>query len=443
MLAVAVFVAAFPWVAGQVAPAPGPMAAPAPGPAPAPAIKPQPTFFNYKQHGTDWQFGTCGSRLRQSPVSLDRLLTTPPSNFADFNYQVINDPLPYQAKGGMLVLDLSAKLYGGVVYNDEWYPITSLVIHGPAEHLFRGYQNPVELQLVHRKANDPMQNLVVSVLIWCENAAPPPNISAPAKPFQKPSTNEVDFNVNVQKLLGVAPPNVEGLKSTLPPGGLDLNVFVNNPLVPGSGEYLNYRGSLTSPPCLDTATWFVRRKTVVASRSQVQAFTDALYRMTTGAGSFRSIMPMNRRFLKVFALRQQVQLKVSDYEFLPWGPNPRTAGEMEAVKLAKMAEEKAEHTASYAAGFARRLRNADVAFAKGLQGPPLTREAALADAAAKEEAERKIVYKQRLRNLRASVLGSARGVQRSIDQAFRTATQTVYEAAQFENNAADRLFNKQ
>merc|ERR1712087_679380 len=163
------------------------------------------------------------------------------------------------------------------------------------------------LQLVHRKESDTMQNLIVSVLIWCEQAAPAPNISAPPPAFQVPSANEVDFNPNVQKLLTVAPPAGEGMTTTLPPGALDLNLFVNNPLVPGSGEYLNYRGSLTSPPCLDTATWFVRRMTVVASKSQVKAFTDALYRMTEGAGSYRSIMPMNQRILKVYALRQQTQ----------------------------------------------------------------------------------------------------------------------------------------
>jgi len=383
--------------------------------------------------------GTCASRLRQSPVSLDRLLKTPPAYFADFSYEVIKDPLVLKAQDGFLSVDLSEKLYGGVVYNDEWYPITKIDIHGPAEHLFKGFQNPVELQLVHRKVADPAQVLVISVLLWCERQDPPPNISAPAT-WTPPSPNEMDFNENIQKFVSKEVPYYEGTTAKLEPG-LDLNILVNNPLVEGSGEYMNYRGSLTSPPCIDTVTWFVRRKTVIVSKNQVKAFMDALYRLTGGAGSYRAIMPMNRRFLKVFELRKQMNLQVTPYVSMPWSDNPQTDGEMQAVKMAKIANQKAEHTAYYARGFARRLKKSDIAWAKEMQGGWLSDEENQASFEAKQKADRDVRYAQSVRRVREAVQGAARGVAQVVDSSFRAQAQTVYQDAQVQSSLANNLFN--
>lgn len=418
----------------QVPPAPMPARAPAPGPAPAPAPGPQ-AFIgpDYKEHGTNWLAGTCASRLRQSPVNLDRLTKSPPQYFADFNYNVINDPLILKAQSGFLSVDLSEKLYGGVVYNDEWYPIIKIDIHGPAEHLFKGYQNPVEIQLVHRKMSDPQQTLILSVLVWCEAQPPPPNISAPSL-WVQPGANELDFNPNIQKLVSVQVPHQQGTQVTIPPQGIDLNIFVNNPAVEGSGEYINYRGSLTTPPCLDATTWFIRRKTVIASSNQVLAFQNALYRLTEGAGSYRSIMPINGRFFKVFEFQKRMELVTKPYQRMPWAANPRTDGEMQAYKLARIANNKAEHAAYYAEGFARRSANADEAFAKVMQGPVLDREGSLADHEAKKKAARELDYQRALRIIRQSVVDSSRVVQTSIDQTFRaTAQQAIWQ--HFQNPA--------
>jgi len=372
-------------------------------------------------------------------VSIDRLLKTPPSYFADFSYEVIKEALVMKAQDGFLSVDLSEKLYGGVVYNDEWYPITKIDIHGPAEHLIKGFQNPVELQLVHRKVSDPTQLVIISVLLWCERPDPPPNISAQSQ-WTAPTPNEMDFNENIQKLVTNEVPYYEGTTSALEPG-LDLNILVNNPLVEGSGEYMNYRGSLTSPPCIDSVTWFVRRKTVIVSKTQVGAFMNALYRLTGGAGSYRGIMPMNRRFLKVFELRKQMNLQVTPYVSMPWSDNPRTDGEMQAVKLAKIAQQKAEHTTYYANGFARRLKKSDIAWAREMQGGWLSDEENQARFEAQMKADREVRYAQSVRRVREAVLGAARGVAQVVDSGFRTQAQTVYQDARFASSMANNMFN--
>merc|ERR1719373_824296 len=103
---------------------------------------------------------------------------------------------------------------------------------------------------------------------------------------------------------------------------------------------------------------------------------------------------------------------------MPWSANPRTDGEMEAAKLAKIARAKAEHAAYYAEGFARRLRNADVAWAKKLGGGVLSEADAWADGEAHRQAEREADYQQSVRRVREAVQDAARGVQQSIDEGF-------------------------
>lgn len=385
--------------------------------------------------------GTCMSRLRQSPISIDRLLKTPPSYFADFKYDVINDPLVLKAQSGMLTVDLTQKMYGGVVYNQELYQITKIDIHGPAEHLIQGYQNTLEIQLVHRKADNPLNWLIVSILVWCEDPPPPPNISN-ASIWKTPANDEVDFNENLQKFLTQEVPYVDGAEAVIPPQALDLNLLVRNPLVNRSGEYINYRGSLTEPPCLDSTTWFVRRQTAVASISQVGALQNALYRLTGGDGSFRSIMPMNHRFLKVFELRHRMNLTESAYTMMPWSANPRTDGEMEATKLARIAKAKAEHAAYYAEGFARRLRNADLAWAKNLKGEALSAADAWADGEAHRRADREADYQQSVRRVRAAVQNAARDVQQTIDEGFAKEVTDLALKGSAESAKANALFNR-
>merc|ERR1719189_3332724 len=103
---------------------------------------------------------------------------------------------------------------------------------------------------------------------------------------------------------------------------------------------------------------------------------------------------------------------------MPWSANPRTDGEMEATKLARIAKGKAEHAAYYAEGFARRLRNADLAWARNLNGPVLSPADARADGDAPRRSDREADYQQQVRRVRAAVQNAAHDVQQTIDEGF-------------------------
>merc|ERR1719261_1275129 len=80
---------------------------------------------------------------------------------------------------------------------------------------------------------------------------------------------------------------------------LDLKVFAEHPLITDTNTYIEYAGSLTSPPCLETVTWLVRRSKMLASNGQVKAFSDSIMRMTQDKGNFRSVMPFGDHTLSV------------------------------------------------------------------------------------------------------------------------------------------------
>lgn len=70
------------------------------------------------------------------------------------------------------------------------------------------------------------------------------------------------------------------------------------PLLEG-GIFFEYAGSQTLPPCDEKVTWFVRRNPVKASNEQVKAISDAIYKLSAGAGNYRTIMPVNEREINI------------------------------------------------------------------------------------------------------------------------------------------------
>merc|ERR1719473_20367 len=137
---------------------------------------------------------------------------------------------------------------------------------------------------------------------------------------------EVDYNAVLQQFLTVRPPYKDGMVQdvVIPLNKpLDLGFFIQNPMLADSGEYIQYAGSLTTPPCSDSTTWFVRRRPMIASDSQTQAFADSIYRLTNKHGNFRAVMPVNARILKVYQAQWVLHLPLFTRP-LPLGPNART-----------------------------------------------------------------------------------------------------------------------
>lgn len=332
--------------------------------------------WNYALHGTDWTQGMCKNRERQSPVSFDRFLYVKPSGSIDYRYATLsNVSLNMVAETGFMYIELHDRQVGGIMFNNEWYELVRIDIHGPSEHQIQGVRAPLELQLVHRRASSPTKPLILSVLVRSEHEPQLVDLGSAAGPYTAPKPSEPDWNKLFQPFLLSQAPDADGSSAELfiPENAvLDINSIVVNPLLPETSDYFSYLGSITAPPCFDGVQWFVRRTVMTASDGQVRGLADALHRITGNHGSFRDLMPWNSRLLGVVKMQQQASLKepsVQPEPRLAWGPHPRTDGEFQAHMLAHEAQATAAKVGHYAANVARQLRQGYSAYARTLEQP--------------------------------------------------------------------------
>lgn len=399
------------------------------------AARQAPQPVNYYQHGVDWRQGMCASRERQSPVNFDTQLKAPPTVFLNYKYDPIaNVAFKLEAGSGMLYVDMSERMFGGITYGTDWYPLVRIDFH-QGEHTIKGVRQPLEIQLLHRKLADPVQQIIVSVLVWCETTPRVPDPPGPpsGKPFYPPDAADVDFNSELQHFLTTPVPDVEGTSAsfTTPANpALDLNKLIGNDDNPNrnpeDSTFLFYGGSFTSPPCTDHALWLVRRKTVVASDAQVKALTDSLYRLTGNRGSYREIMPMNNRPVKVAKLQMPPPgqaLTVKRDVRLPWGPIPRTDGEFQAGLEAEKVNAAAEQAVRYTADLARRLRASDKAYANRLN------TAESAEKAADPGDTDATKWFNHVSRVRSAITGAVLNVGHTADQAVRNEVVGIHEEA--------------
>lgn len=367
------------------------------GAAPAPSFAQGPV--SYMNHGVDWQEGSCKSRARQSPISLDTNLKDLPEDFFKYRYDPISDPaLKLNAVNGALSIDVGGLGFGGVEFQQVPYELVRVDVRGPSEHLVEGERQPLELQMVHREASvgSGHHDLIISVLVWCEHAPRSNDTVAEGEEYSVPGADEADFNVDLQPLLGERPPGAQGgsvdLSAISAGSPLDLGRLLEDPQAPADerGRFVAYAGSETQPPCKEHVTWLVRRSPLMASDSQVKAFADALFALTDRAGSFRSVMPLNQRSLRIVGPKYDATLVLSGRDsgdrhsggslrgtkpWLPLGPNPRTDDELRALRYAEAARVETRKAQADASKLFGRLHTAEKAYVKTLERSDETAEA--------------------------------------------------------------------
>jgi len=321
-------------------------------------------------------------------------------------------------------------LVGGVMHNDAFYPLVRIDFHAQAEHLFRGVRNPMEIHMVHRKLNDPTKQVIVAIPVWSEVMPVPPAMGSVPLQYYPPDPAEIDHNYQLQKLLMQQPPSLEGGATSIEISSMDplnLNFFLENAARHDSNTYIQYAGSLTMPPCAEHVTWFVRRVTMVASNSQVRAFSDAIYRLTSNKGNMRTVMPMNGRLLNVLRAQYVPVIDLSPKGLMPAGPNPRTDGELQAATMANQAMETNNQAIDYLKDFAKRLKRASRASATQSAQPLPTVVPAR---------KNMTQWDQAVATVRFAVADAARQTKQQVDRAFREQTQSIYQSAADEAMAA-------
>lgn len=213
-------------------------------------------------------YAMCREGSAQSPIDLTAATS------------VAGPPVHAAAGGGLLtsdqphdVLDISDNGHTIQVTDDtpssldldgEHYELIQYHFHAPSEHTLDGRHAPLEVHLVHKSATGRLA--VVGVLI-------------------EGGGHDAEWDSIVDTLPEVADESrrVEG-------DGLDVT-----DLLPLSGSYYRYSGSLTTPPCSEGVEWIVMADTHELGPDQIAAFASRLHHNN------RPVQPRGERSLELVA----------------------------------------------------------------------------------------------------------------------------------------------
>ena len=139
------------------------------------------------------------------------------------------------------------------------YELLQFHFHHPSEHLLAGKPFDLECHFVHRSAAGDLAVVGVFIKPGASNMALQPVFDAmPAK-----ATPETKVAATVDTAA----------------------------LLPKSGSYFRYMGSLTTPPCSEGLTWTVFKEPIEASPEQIRQFASLF------SNNARPVQGRNRRFL--------------------------------------------------------------------------------------------------------------------------------------------------
>jgi carbonic anhydrase len=274
--------------------------------------------LDYSKGGEDWTWGACKLRNRQSPVNIDLKADDPPVDTLKFRYQALKTGMTLHDD---MMISFPDGYTGGFVYEGNYYNLYSAALHTESEHTVFGKHSILELQLYHKRPNSDA-TVVVSFLLQ-----PPPVI-----PVNKTIMSDAQSKTTLDELLALgetAPGFSRPMMHFVQPEKTgDFNALNFNDFFLGS-SFWEYQGSLTRPPCSETATWFVRRGFVSLSPRQAQlVYSNIRKKLKDKAPSNnRILMPLGERSFRVFQAEPGIDLTgqraPSVDDFVPVGPNPR------------------------------------------------------------------------------------------------------------------------
>ncbi len=197
-------------------------------------------------------YSDCGGQS-QSPIDLvgdaaDADRTDLETHYADAPIELINNGHTVQFNheaGSTLHL------------NDDDYTLLQFHFHTGSEHTINGTQYPMEVHLVHQNSAGDLAVVGVMFEEGAENT------------FLKNFSDDL-------------PADKEATHS-------DGNTVNAGAMIPETGGYFTYSGSLTTPPCSEIVTWVVMKQPIEASAAQIDNFHTIMH------DNFRPIQDLNGR----------------------------------------------------------------------------------------------------------------------------------------------------
>jgi carbonic anhydrase len=209
----------------------------------------------YSENKSDWGYSGHGnpenwvkissdnyacSGKNQSPINLSGFIEADLSpiqfNYKQGGYEILNNGHTVQVnyeKGSSINID------------GHTFDLLQFHFHAPSENHINDRSYPLEAHLVHA---DKIGNLAVVAVMFEEGSA----------------------NKGLKNAWSMMPKDT-GDRHELP------EVVAVDDLLPKNRDYYRFNGSLTTPPCSEGVYWLVMKNSMVASKAQINAFSDVLH----------------------------------------------------------------------------------------------------------------------------------------------------------------------
>jgi len=199
-------------------------------------------------------FKVCQLGLEQTPIDLSNGIKGDPDS-VDYDYK--SSALRIVNNGH--TIQVNADPGSACVIGGKRYELLQFHLHHPSEHLLAGKGFDLECHFVHK--SDAGALAVTGVLVR------PGTANMALKPLFESMPAKEGPELRVGSAIDIAD------------------------IVPKSGGYFRYMGSLTTPPCSEGLTWTVHKQPIEASVDQIRKFA-ALF-----PNNARPVQKRNRRFL--------------------------------------------------------------------------------------------------------------------------------------------------
>lgn len=203
----------------------------------------------------DDAFKTCAEGKMQSPVNISEFMQ---QDLPKLKVAYADSPLTVGNNGHTLQVKYEP---GSKFMSAETiYDLVQFNFRTPSEHYIDGAPYPMELQLIHTTPEGQIAIVAVMIKLGMHNDA-------------------------IQQIWDYAP--AEG--QHVSPEGITIKA---SDLLPSSGTYYTYTGSLTTPPCSEGVNWHVLQEPIEISLEQLSAFQSMF------PNNARPVQPMHGRIVK-------------------------------------------------------------------------------------------------------------------------------------------------
>ena len=195
---------------------------------------------------SDWRL--CAEGRQQSPIDLvggtgfelpDSHIQTPSEReVAVLNHAGVIGPLDNGH-----TIQVNAKTGEHLTIGEQVYELLQFHFHAPSEHTLAGEHYPMEVHFVHQAENGAIAVLGVFVEEGAEN------------PGIVPLWNQLSEEPGSEATVQIA------------------TDFADRVFHGGASGVYHYTGSLTTPPCSEEVSWFIRKAPTQLSKDQIGEFT--------------------------------------------------------------------------------------------------------------------------------------------------------------------------